>query len=368
LPISPFILSLDDLIPIATKFMMKLYMHGREKQVMTELLAGEFPRVGLPCQFVENLADIPASTIEKNILLINWPHLFYHSPMEQPRRLPSLRRWMGWRYRLWQLRRRGVDVVWLLHNVMPHCSGIESMDRGIRRYLMQKCAGIVAFCADSLSELKKITGRRVRKSAVVPYPPHRLPPWTAIDRNAARESLGIKPEQRVVLNFGKWRNYKCLDELIEAFRQLQGDELRLVIMGEATLEVSEQRLQEICHDDVRIRLIAGRYSDEQMTQWLAAADWVVLPYRRVTNSGTAMTALNYGCPVIAPRLGCLPAMIPPGAGVFYDVGGLLPALWEAIALGTDELNGMRKAAQETYRGEDITRTVEAIKSALEGFM
>ncbi len=239
---------------------MKLYMHRREKQVMTELLAGEFPRVGLPCQFVENLADIPASSSEKHILLINWAHLFYHSPMEQPRRLPSLRRWMGWRYRLWQLRRRGVDAVWLLHNVLPHSSGIERMDIWIRRYLMKECSGIVVFCADSLTELEKITGRKVRKSAVVPYPPHRLPPWSPIDRAAARESLGIKPEQRVFLNFGKWRNYKGLDELIAAFRQLPGDGLRLVIMGEATLEVSEQHLQEMCRDDLRIRLIAGRYT------------------------------------------------------------------------------------------------------------
>jgi len=323
--------------------------------------------VGLACQYIENLTDIPTLDGEKQVLLLNWPHLFYHCPMEQPRWLPSLRRWEGWRYRLWQLRRRGVNVVWLLHNVLPHSSGIERMDIAIRRYLMRKCADVVVFCADSLTELEKITGRRLRHSAVVPYPPHRLPPWTAIDRNAARINLDIKPEQRVFLNFGKWRNYKGLDELIAAFRQLEDEDSRLVIMGEATREVSEQRLQEICRDDLRIRLIAGRYTDEQMAQWLAAADWVALPYHRVTNSGTAMTALNYGCPVIAPRLGCLPVLIPDDAGMLYDAGGLLPTLKNAATMGEDELDRMRKATQESYRESDITHTAEAIKAALEGF-
>jgi glycosyltransferase involved in cell wall biosynthesis len=347
---------------------MKLFIHKREVNIFTDVLVRELPKVGLMCHYVENLSDIPAATDEKHYLLMSWPHLFYHSPLEEPRWLPSLRRWEGWRYRLWQLRRRGVDVVWLLHNIMPHNQRLAGMDSRIRRYLVSSCKGIIALCNDSLEQLQERTGKQPKNQAVFPFPPLHDLPWILPEKNAARLSLSIPSDSKVFLSFGLFRRYKGYEDLITYFKSLPERNLHLTIMGRPTMELTEQDLLDLKGDDERIHIIARVYREEELAEWLAATDWVVLPYRNITNSGVAMTALNGGCAIIAPRLGCLPTQIPPGAGILYDAGGLKPALEKTLTLGEEEMSAMRKVARESYRQSDIRRSAEAIKAALEGFV
>ena len=62
---------------------------------------------------------------------------------------------------------------------------------------------------------------------------------------------------------------------------------------------------------------------------LAAADVVVLPFRRVTTSGSAMLALSHGRPLIVPDLPGL-ADLPDEAVLRYDGG--VPELIAAIGV------------------------------------
>jgi glycosyltransferase involved in cell wall biosynthesis len=68
--------------------------------------------------------------------------------------------------------------------------------------------------------------------------------------------------------------------------------------------------------------------DGELAALLAAADVVVLPFRRVTTSGTAMLAMSYGRPLIVPDLPQL-AEFPERAALRYD--GQVPALTQAMA-------------------------------------
>jgi glycosyltransferase involved in cell wall biosynthesis len=43
--------------------------------------------------------------------------------------------------------------------------------------------------------------------------------------------------------------------------------------------------------------------DEETAALMDAADYGVLPYRRILHSGTAMLFASHACPVIAPRIG-----------------------------------------------------------------
>ena len=46
-------------------------------------------------------------------------------------------------------------------------------------------------------------------------------------------------------------------------------------------------------------------SDAAIASWLRAADLVVLPYRAIQNSGSAMLALSADRPVVVPALGAM---------------------------------------------------------------
>jgi glycosyltransferase involved in cell wall biosynthesis len=45
---------------------------------------------------------------------------------------------------------------------------------------------------------------------------------------------------------------------------------------------------------------------------------VVLPFRDILTSGSAILALSHGRPVIAPAMGCLPGTLPADATFLYD--------------------------------------------------
>ncbi len=60
--------------------------------------------------------------------------------------------------------------------------------------------------------------------------------------------------------------------------------------------------------------------DDQMQVYLRAADAVVLPYRDVLSSGSAILAMTFGQPVIAPAIGCLPESLGSEGTILYDAG------------------------------------------------
>src|SRR5690606_17669800 len=55
--------------------------------------------------------------------------------------------------------------------------------------------------------------------------------------------------------------------------------------------------------DARIRLQFDFIADEHVQRYFRAADLVVLPYREILNSGTALLALSFDRPVLLPRAG-----------------------------------------------------------------
>jgi glycosyltransferase involved in cell wall biosynthesis len=62
------------------------------------------------------------------------------------------------------------------------------------------------------------------------------------------------------------------------------------------------------------------FPNEDFQLYLNAADVVVLPFLEVLTSGSAITALSFGRPVIAPATGCLPELLVEGAGIVYESG------------------------------------------------
>lgn len=83
-----------------------------------------------------------------------------------------------------------------------------------------------------------------------------------------------------------------------------------------------------------------------------AADVVALPYARSTTSGSALLALSFGRPVVAPALDFLAEVVPPAAGVLYPpaaAGGLTTALRQARAADWSAAAILAHARQYDWR-------------------
>ncbi len=135
------------------------------------------------------------------------------------------------------------------------------------------------------------------------------------DRQTARRGLGLEPASEVALFFGYIREYKGLDVLLEAWPAvadarprarlvIAGDPVQLDAARRAELERRGQRLRAVC----RFRYIPF----SEVPRYFAAADLLVMPYRRISQSGVLYLALSLGVPVVASRVGALPEVVRDG--------------------------------------------------------
>jgi glycosyltransferase involved in cell wall biosynthesis len=134
---------------------------------------------------------------------------------------------------------------------------------------------------------------------------------------------------REFLFFGKVAEYKGVEDLLAAFASLPpGTSARLTVAGQCDDPLLRDRLAATLAAAPNVRLRLEHVPDGEVAGLLAGADVVVLPFRRVTTSGSAELALAHGRPLIAPDLPGL-AGLPDDAVLRYD--GSVPRLTEALA-------------------------------------
>ena len=64
-------------------------------------------------------------------------------------------------------------------------------------------------------------------------------------------------------------------------------------------------IERLAHQRADVRLRLEFVPDNDIAEWLAAADLVVLPYRAIENSGTALLALSADRPIVVPDAGAM---------------------------------------------------------------
>jgi glycosyltransferase involved in cell wall biosynthesis len=102
--------------------------------------------------------------------------------------------------------------------------------------------------------------------------------------------------------FGQIRRYKNVDGLLAAFRETTdaGQELSLRVVGRPTSPGLAAELRTAAASDPRVTLDLGFVEDADLVAEITAAELVVLPYREMHNSGSSLTALSLGRPVLVP--------------------------------------------------------------------
>jgi glycosyltransferase involved in cell wall biosynthesis len=103
--------------------------------------------------------------------------------------------------------------------------------------------------------------------------------------------------------------------------------------------------------------------DVDVQLYFEAADWVVLPYRDVLTSGSALLALSFGRPVVAPRRGCLADLDETDGVLRYEPdhpGALAHALLHATRLDAHCWRPRALAAARRADWGDIARAYARI--------
>jgi glycosyltransferase involved in cell wall biosynthesis len=133
-----------------------------------------------------------------------------------------------------------------------------------------------------------------------------------------------------LLFFGTIRPYKGLEDLVEAFGQLPSH-YTLTVVGE-TWEGWTLPASLIAESAARDRItFVNRYvADSEVDGYFAAADVVVLPYRRSSASGPLHIAMSHGLPVVVTAVGGLVEAAEKYSGTTFVAAGSASALAEAV--------------------------------------
>ena len=186
--------------------------------------------------------------------------------------------------------------VMTMHNVLRRGTGRVAV--GATRQLVSRMDALVVHTRTGAAELIQRFGADPDRVHVIPH--------GALDYlTRLPEESGLPPDLQVVdgpviLWFGLLRPYKGVDVLLEAFRNLEGVELWIVGMPHVDMEPLRAAA---ARARGRVRFVERFVADREIAAYFRRADVVVLPHRRVDQSGVLYTALAFGKPIVMSDIG-----------------------------------------------------------------
>jgi len=203
-------------------------------------------------------------------------------------------------------RRRGVRIVWTVHNFEAHDCLQPRLESWFWQHFTRRVDGYICLTEGALHQAqRRFPALAQAPGFVIPHGHYRQVYLNRCDRQTARMRLSIPPQARVFVYFGQIRPYKNVVSLLTAFRELTDPGAILVIAGRCTEADLRQEIAAAAAFDERVRLWTDFIPPQNVQYFLNAADLVVLPYRTILNSGSALLALSFNRPVLAPALGAL---------------------------------------------------------------
>lgn len=304
----------------------------------------------------------------QDIVHVHWPEAALNKP-----------RWSRAAARTGQMvtalaaaRARGARVVWTAHNLSSHGRLHPRSEAAFWKVFDRQVDGWIALTEGSVAAIEAAHPRlRSLPRTVTPHGHYRGSYPDTVTRDQARDRLGLSAQHRVIACIGRIKAYKGAEELLAAMRQSPDKELRLLVAGRCDDTALADRLSSAAAQDSRVTLHLEAIADGELQFWLRAADLAVLPYVDVLNSGSAMLALSFDLPVLAPGLGAIAELEDAVPGWVQTYRGPLttdrvdhalrnlptgrPDLtaydWPAIATRTLELyDAVRGATQHPSRG------------------
>jgi len=203
-------------------------------------------------------------------------------------------------------RLRRTKLVWTVHNLRPHEHDHPWVGRWFWPVFVRQLSGFIALSAmgKELSEARHPGLRRI-PGFVVPHGHYRGAYPDSVSRAEARSRLGLPADAPVLAFLGSIRTYKNVPHLIETFRRLPDGTARLLVAGWPFDEAVRESVERAADGEARIRLVLEFVPEEEIQVYLRAADLVVLPFRDTLNSGSALLALSFDCPILVPRIGAV---------------------------------------------------------------
>jgi glycosyltransferase involved in cell wall biosynthesis len=262
-------------------------------------------------------------------------------------------------------RSMGCKIVWTMHNLYPHDSDTHDLDHLARLAITSAASAVIVHCEHARALLHRVFHRQ-EGVFTIPHGHFMTPYPNAIGVAEARRRLGFEHRHFVYLFFGTVRANKGVERLLDSFRAMAGEDLRLLFAARVCSGYGAAVVEGCRQSDPRIVLHESElYRNDELQLFYNAANVAVFPFTDILTSGSAITALGFYCPVIVPALGCLPELVDESVGLLYDPlapDGLARALQKAAGMRREDLRpGIERKLAELNWRDVAVKTVEAYR-------
>jgi glycosyltransferase involved in cell wall biosynthesis len=198
-----------------------------------------------------------------------------------------------------RVRRAPLVVTW--HNAVLDSGGGARAGRILQRVVARGADVVLAASSDLLAQAVAL-GAREATLAPVAAPALGLP---VLGRDARRATLGLAPDDVLVLTVSRLAPQKNLDLLLDvAARSRDRADLAYALVGSGPLHDALAR--RVADEGLRVTL-AGPSDD--VASWFRAADLALLPSRWEARALVAQEAMLAGVPLVATRVGGIPELV-----------------------------------------------------------
>jgi glycosyltransferase involved in cell wall biosynthesis len=251
------------------------------------------------------------------------------------------------------------------HYILPPAPSRRQV-AGARR-VFDRMDAVVAHSEHGAGRLREEVGLDPAKVHVIPHGAFDYLTQLPEEKPLPAELEGA--EGPVILFFGLLRPYKGIEDLLQAFRQVEGAELWIV--GNPRMDVAPLRAL-AAEARGRVRFVTRFVADAEIPAIFRRADLVALPYLDAEHSGVLYTGLAFGKPMVLSAVGGFPEVAATGAGRLVppgDTAALSAALSELVgdtAARAELATAAARAAAGPFSWEETARlTLDLYRELIE---
>ena len=194
-----------------------------------------------------------------------------------------------------KLLKKKAKIVFTVHNVIPHEKTIYWSMKSLKK-VYDLCDCLIVHTEENKQEL--ISTFHIDESKVNVINHGINLNYVSVNVRSERKKLGIEDDKPILLAYGGIRNYKGIDILIKACKNIK---CHLIIAGATIGDIDFNDYLELIEENNIDAICINRFiTNEESNILFQVADFIMLPYKEFhSQSGVFMQAIQYKKKVIA---------------------------------------------------------------------